>query len=178
MNASYDILTNSTSDNAILLYSFIIPEYVNLVVILLSIYGMHQGIEIQHPLYAVLFLNLNLALASTVLNIIGFTFAPIQKFVMISNLFNSQSLYFHCTSWCVTSVIRYVYIFHEDALHKLIPGSKSKCLVAIVTSLAYSALQSAPVFVIIVHFGQLFTTFLRFSDFLTGILLSQCDQME
>jgi hypothetical protein len=104
-----------------------VPEYVNFPFLLVTIFGMYQGIEIRHPLYAVLFLNLVVAFATTVTHIVGFTVLHIDKFVIVSNLLNSQSLYYHCTSWCVTSVIRYVYIFHEEWIHNLIPSSNMKC---------------------------------------------------
>ena len=129
-------MENSTSLNSsslILQYSLIVPEYVNFPFLLVTIFGMYQGIEIRHPLYAVLFLNLIVAFATTVTHIVGFTVLPIDKFVIVSNLLNSQSLYYHCTSWCVTSVIRYVYIFHEEWIHNLIPSSNMKCFLGLMS---------------------------------------------
>jgi len=126
-----ETMENSTSLNSsslILQYSLIVPEYVNFPFLLVTIFGMYQGIEIRHPLYAVLFLNLIVAFATTVTHIVSFTVLHIDKFVIVSNLLNSQSLYFYCTSWCVTSVIRYVYIFHEEWIHNLIPSSNVKCI--------------------------------------------------
>jgi uncharacterized membrane protein len=45
--------------------AMIVPDFFNCVVLLLGIYGMYHGIEIQHPLYAIMFLNLIIALLFT-----------------------------------------------------------------------------------------------------------------
>ena len=51
------------------LQMFIIgPELINMAFLLLGIYGMYRGIEIQHPLYAILFCNLIVPLISTIIN--------------------------------------------------------------------------------------------------------------
>ena len=141
------------SSSLVLQYSLIVPEYLNFPVLSMSIYGMYQGIEIQHPLYSVLVLNLIVALGTTIVHLAGFALLPIEKFIILSNLLNSQSLYFYCTSWCVTSVIRYVYIFHEDWLHNAIPGTRTKCFLAVLMSITYSAAQSSPVFITVMHYG-------------------------
>jgi hypothetical protein len=36
----------------------VVPDFVNLITLFFGMYGMHQGIEIQHPLYSLLFINL------------------------------------------------------------------------------------------------------------------------
>ena len=149
-----DNQTSFSNLSLVLQYSLIAPEYLNFPFLSMSIYGMYQGIEIQHPLYAVLFLNLIVSLGTTIIHLIGFSVLPIEKFIILSNLLNSQSLYFYCTSWCVTSVIRYVYIFHEDWLHSAIPGTRIKCFLAVMTSITYSAAQSSPVFIVVIHYGE------------------------
>jgi hypothetical protein len=39
----------------------------------------------------------------------------------VMNLGSGLSLDFHVTSWCVTSVIRYVYIEHDEWIHGRVP---------------------------------------------------------
>ena len=79
--------------------TLVIPELIYLFIFLLGIYGMYQGIEIQHPLYAVLFLNLLVPSTFTAVNIIAFPFISTEKYIKVSNLSSALCLYFHCTSW-------------------------------------------------------------------------------
>ena len=72
-NTTVDSLSyyNSTSE----LYwviPLVIPELVSLLCLISAIYGMFQGIEIGHPIYAVLFTNLVVATTSTILNMFLF----------------------------------------------------------------------------------------------------------
>ena len=90
----------------------------------LVVYGMYQGIEILHPLHVVLFADIIFPIIFTVVSIIGF------------NLSNAFSLYFHCSCWRVTSVIRYIYNLHENWIHKVLPNSKFQCLAALLLTLA------------------------------------------
>jgi hypothetical protein len=103
MNSS--ILQDNSYAEAVEHFSFrmhvtlIIPELIYLLIFLLGIYGMYQGIEIQHPLYAVLFLNLLVPSTFTVVNIFAFPFISTEKYIKILNLSSALCLYFHCTSW-------------------------------------------------------------------------------
>ena len=155
-NTTQENLKEMGNDSLFLQYLLIFPEYVNCVFLFLAIYGMYHGIEIQHPLYAVLFVNLNVACFSSAVNIIGFGLVPVHKYVLLANLTNSQSLYFHCTSWCITSILRYIYIFHEDWVHSTIKSARLKCFLAIVASIVFSCIQSSPVFAVIISFGNYF----------------------
>ena len=159
MNTTTQVYWNEIgSDSLFLQYLLIFPEYVNFIFLFLGIYGMYHGIEIQHPLYTVLFVNLNVACISSAVNIIGFELIPVHKYAVLSNLTNSQSLYFHCTSWCITSILRYIYIFHEDQVHNTILSARLKCFLAIVASFGFSCIQSSPVFVVIIYFGNYLLT--------------------
>ena len=79
--------------------TLVIPEFIYLVIFILGIYGMYQGIEIQHPLYAVLFLNLLVPSTFTAVNITAFPFISTEEYIKVSNLSCAFCLYFHCTSW-------------------------------------------------------------------------------
>jgi hypothetical protein len=46
----------------------VLPDCANVTVLLIGLYGMYQGIEVQHPLYAVLFLNLAVSWISSLVN--------------------------------------------------------------------------------------------------------------
>ena len=69
--------------------------------------------QISHPVYAVLFLNLLVQLASSVLGLAAYPFLETAKYVRLANGNNSLSLLFHCSAWCITSVLRFVIAFLE-----------------------------------------------------------------
>jgi hypothetical protein len=120
----------------------IVPEYMNFVFLLSGIYGMYRGIEIQHPLYATIFLDLMIALFFTLLDMIAFFYMSPDKFFPTTNTNSGVALHFHCTCWCVTSIIRYIYIVHENWIHKAIPNHKYQCYMAIgFTFILYLALS-------------------------------------
>jgi hypothetical protein len=146
-----------TENFSILLQSaLVIPEYFNWIFLILGIYGMYQGIEIQHPLYAILFLNLIVPFVFTSINIVAFFFIPIYKFFIIANSSSGLSIYFHSVCWCMTSVIRYIYIFHENWIHSHIPNHKIQCLAAIGLTLTFCVFLSSPAFISAIYIGNYF----------------------
>jgi hypothetical protein len=58
-------------------------EMLNLLFLTMGCLGMYNGIEIQHPMYMVLFNNLIQALLSTVTNLILFLFLPFDKLIQV-----------------------------------------------------------------------------------------------
>ncbi len=148
-----EVIQNIGESNIFLQFCLVLPEYVCFVFLLIGMYTMFHGIEIIHPLYTVLFLNLLVSCLSTVINIAAFSLVSIEKYVKVTNLSNSQSTFFHCTSWCVTSIICYIYIFHNDWMHNVIPSARIKCALAVFVSFAFSFLQSSPTFAIVISFG-------------------------
>ena len=138
----------------ILQSALVVPEYFNLIFLVLGIYGMYHGIEIQHPLYAILFLNLMVPFILTSVSIIAFYFIPIDKFLIIANSSSGLSLYFHSVCWCMTSVIRYIYIFHDNWIHTHIPNHIIQCFAAIGLTFAFCVFLSAPAFVSAIYIGK------------------------
>ena len=115
----------------------VFPEFTNLTFLIIGVYTMYQGIEIYHPLYAILFVNLLIALSVTVVNISAFPFIHIEKYVMLSNSTNGFfSLLFHCNCWCICSIIRFIYMVHESWIHSRLPNPKLQCAIAIVITFA------------------------------------------
>ena len=108
----------------------IVPDCFNFLLLFAGMYGMYHGVEINHPIFAVLFLDLSMALTFTTLDLAAFAFVATPKFVTISNSGSVMSLMFHCSCWCVASVVRYVYIVHENRLHDVMPNHRTQCLVA------------------------------------------------
>jgi hypothetical protein len=59
-----------------------VPEYVNIILLSLAIYGMYQGIEIKHPLFTILFVTLIEAFLTSVTEILAYFFVPAGKYIM------------------------------------------------------------------------------------------------
>ena len=89
-------------------------EAFNMVLLFLVTNGFYQGIEIQHPLYAVLFLNLVLSLANSTISVLGWMLLPFKIFVRLLNSLNVIHVFSMCSNWSVISIICYVYILHEN----------------------------------------------------------------
>ena len=115
---------------------------------------MYQGVEISHPLYAVLFLNLTVSLISTMLDIAVFFFISTATYVFFSNLMNNLSVFFHCTSWCMTSVLRFIYIIYGDWLNNFIPCQKLQCALSVIMTCVMTTILSIPTFSIIISYGK------------------------
>ena len=60
-------------------------ELINFVFLSLGAFGMYHGIEIQHPLYMVLFINLILPLLSTMTNLILFLLISFDQLIKVSH---------------------------------------------------------------------------------------------
>jgi len=167
------MIANSTSsdsyntDNPIYALQIlcVMPEYFNLFFLSCGLYGMYQGIDILHPLYAVLFLNLVASLLTTMLDITAFFFVLTVHYILFSNVINSLSLLFHCTSWCVTSVLRFVYIIYGDWFNNLIPSQKHQWTSAVIMTCALTAILSVPSFSVAIFYGKSFFWILSVSLF-------------
>jgi hypothetical protein len=112
-------LSKTLSDNAAFQYTLILPEVISFCLLALSIAGMYRGIEIQHPLYFILLLNLIITFFFTTINIAMFVSLPFDRFVTLAYASCGFSLLLHCSSCCLTSIIRYIYIVHPDSIDKI-----------------------------------------------------------
>jgi len=130
------------------------PDYINLNFLLTFINGMYHGIEIQHPLYAVLILDLLVVLVFNLINIFLFFVRPTGLFMQLSLANGGIAINFHFTSWCLASVIRYIYIVHGDWIDSLIPNLRWQCLITFATSILFSISLSIPLFGYIIYLGK------------------------
>ena len=85
---------------------FLVPEVFNIVLLSFGIVQMYNGIEIDHPVYKVLFTNLVVTLASSVACVATFFVNTVWKFSSLLNAINYCGLMFHYSSWCVISILR------------------------------------------------------------------------
>jgi len=144
---------------------FVAPDCINFFLLAIVLYQMYQRIEVKHPLYAVLFLNLVVSLLCAIANILLFYFVPTFTFVRFSRIQGGVYLFFHCTSWCVTSVIRYIYIVHDDWIDRFIPSPRMQCQVALALAILFSVSMSAPVVGYIFYLGKIFYNCKKFLSF-------------
>lgn len=108
-----------------LFYLPVVLEIPNTGLLTFSVYLFYAGIEIKHPVYGVLFFDLLVTLASSVINVAVF---PFVKTVRFNNLVNGNSvvcLLFHCGSWCVVSALRYAFIVHHDWMGNCLEGTST-----------------------------------------------------
>jgi hypothetical protein len=99
----------------------VVPEVLGLSLLSIGIYGMYCTIEISHPIYALLFINLIFPVVATVMSLMALAFLPFGQWVRLSLFFNCFSLLFHMTSWSVISVLRYIFIEHQEWLNNKWP---------------------------------------------------------
>ena len=152
MNSSLD---SEVQDPGLAISLFVItPEVASLGLLTLGLYGMYRGIEIQHPLYAVLFFNLVVAAASSLVNISAFLFISMDKYIRLSNLTNAVAVYFHGTCWFTTSVIRYLYIMHNDWLFAKVPKVKHQRTLALTFEILFTIILMMPILIVGVLMGM------------------------
>jgi hypothetical protein len=158
MNDMSNNASEEESDNMNISFPFeevlVLPEFIDLTFLILGVIGMYQGIEISHPLYAVLFLNLIMPIIFSIVNIIGFTFMPQVGYVILANTNNTISLFFHCTCWCVTSLIGYLYIIEPDKLHKIMPNVRIQCFAALLLTITFACFLTLPMIGYGLHIGK------------------------
>ena len=99
----------------------------------LGIGGMYQGIEICHPIYALLFTNLVFPFVLTVVDISLYFASPFEVRYRQTLFVNSMCALFHTTCWSVISVLRYIHIEHEPWLQRHWPSISSLTPVALVS---------------------------------------------
>ena len=112
---------NDTVETVEMLFLPIFLDITNIIVLTSGICLMYFGIEICHPMYAILFTNLVVTVISSLINVLVF---PFIKTVNFNNLINGNGaacLLFHCSCWCVVSILRYLYIIHRPWLDKTFP---------------------------------------------------------
>ena len=65
-------LTHFEGMNLIMEAFIVVPEFFNFILLTIGLLEMYQGIEIGHPIYAILFANLLVALSSSFWGMVAF----------------------------------------------------------------------------------------------------------
>jgi hypothetical protein len=98
--------------------SILYPEFFNLILLTIVICQMYNGIEIQHPIYKIVFCNLCVSFLSSLMSVAAFPLIKTIRFSAIMNANNWYCIIYHYTSWCILSILRYLYIMHNNWLHE------------------------------------------------------------
>ena len=88
----------------------LVPELLALVVFSVAIAIVYKGVEIDHPVYSVLLLDLVVPLVITAAIILASTVAGINSWKAVSSMLNMISLLYHHTSWAMLSVLRFLLV--------------------------------------------------------------------
>jgi hypothetical protein len=112
-----------------------VQETLNFVALSTLLVGYYKGIEIGHPIFSVIFLNLIVPTACSFANFIALPLLPLVNAYITSMLLNIFSLVFHLTSWSVVSVLRYVLIVYKDWVNQRWPDLRRLRYVALAAQL-------------------------------------------
>jgi hypothetical protein len=140
---------NQPDVNVVLL----LPEYANLLLFIVGIFGMFNGVEISHPIFSVLFTNVVIGLISTFSNIFGFIFLKFDHYIGYSNGCNGIFLSFHCSVWCITSILRYIYILHSDWIDEKFADQRKLSVISVASVFILVAILVLPPVAFAVSFG-------------------------
>jgi len=111
----------------------LLPEIVSLPIFGTAIVIMYQGVEIEHPVYSVLFNNLVFPFFVNIVIICSAFPSNMKIFLNVSVFGNMISLLHHHSSWMVLSGLRYAYIVKPDWLHSTWPDVKHLRCISLAT---------------------------------------------
>jgi len=97
----------------------------NTILLSIGILQIYNGIEIEHPVFRVLFCNLIAAFLSSAVNVIAYPFKKDVKYSTVINGSNYFGLLFHCCCWLIVSLLRFAYIIHKEWLFTKFPDQKT-----------------------------------------------------
>ena len=92
--------------------SIIAPEIIEFPFLVIAMRAMYQGIEIDHPVFALLFYNLSFALICSVVNIVTLVILPMETWLRLACIVNGFFLQFHVICWSIISTLRSVYTLY------------------------------------------------------------------
>ena len=110
-----------------------IPEVVDLFALLTGTYGMFQGTDIDHPIYALLFSNLIFPVICTIFNFAILIWKSFDLWLRVSMMTNYLSTLFHLVSWSVISILRFLYLQHQNWLESKFPDVKKLKILSLLT---------------------------------------------
>jgi hypothetical protein len=111
----------------------VICDSFNIGILIFGLRQMYFGIEVGHPVFATLFCNLVSVLA---VSIIETLLIPFLNGIRVETLVKSSSAFyalFHASTWLIMSILRYIYIVHNQWVHKTFPEARTLAVISITT---------------------------------------------
>jgi hypothetical protein len=102
-------------------YTEVVLELLNSVVLFVLAYYIFKRIEVGHPVYALIFGDILVTLASSLINGLVLPFVKTYHYISLTNGNSIVCLFFHCCCWSVLSVLRYMYIINKNWLEQTFP---------------------------------------------------------
>ncbi len=106
-------------------------DLLNVGVLVFGLFQFYRGIEIAHPVFKILFCNLFGSLVSSIIIVFVSPFITADKLISLVNSVNITYLMFHCCCWTVLSILRFIYLNHNNWLFVKYPESSTVSLFAI-----------------------------------------------
>jgi len=128
---SIDVMQVSPTSNLQMKIIIVICDSFNTGLLVCCIQQMYLSVEIGHPVYATLFCNLVSVLAASILELLTI---PLLEQIQVQTFVKSWSYFysiFHACTWLVMTVLRYVYIVHNDWVHKTFTQSRTLTVLSI-----------------------------------------------
>lgn len=94
--------------------SIVAPEIIEFPFLVFALRAMYQGIEIDHPVFALLFYNMSFALICSFANILTLTMFPMETWLRFAFIVNGFFLQFHVICWSIISTLRSVFRFYKS----------------------------------------------------------------
>jgi len=113
------------ADRDEIVYTEVVLEILNSVSLFVLAYFIYKGIEVGHPVYALIFCDILVTLASSLINGLVFPFVKTYRYTSLANGNSIVCLFFHCCCWSVLSVLRYMYIINKTWLEQTFPEPSS-----------------------------------------------------
>lgn len=111
----------------------VVPDVLGLLFLAVGIFGMYKRIEIDHPVFSLIYSNLIFPLTASIFNLTALVLVNFQLWIRLSLFTNYLSMLFHTTSWSVITFLRYISIEHNSWLNNKWPDIKKLKPLALTT---------------------------------------------
>ena len=147
-------ITNSSNQFEINFHLIVmVPGLLNITVLLILSCQMYFAIEVAHPIYTILFINLLITTLSFVLDVFVFPFMTGFKYNTLVIWNNTISWLFQCCCWYILSVLRYMYLVHSEWVHNKFQNQRLLSAAAILAVLLTFSLCCFAVLGTAIYFG-------------------------
>jgi len=155
----------------------VIFELLSSAILFTGSYYTYRGIEIRHPVYAVLFCDLIVALTSSLINAVIFPFVSTYRYSSLANGSNAFCFIFHSCCWCILSIQRYLYVTKKTWLEQKFPDPSRLLKVSLLSLIALVTFNVASFLATVIYFGypQVKLTEMRLEHKIPCVIVLLCN---